>query len=241
MPSNDRGFCAFCGNVATERDHVPPKCLFPSPRPSNLITVPTCRGCHHGTSMDDEYLRAILVMREDVAGHPGIEAIRGPVNRGLMRHGRGGLRRELIESIGTVDVMSDAGLWLARKPTITVSKSRTAASVERTVRGLFFHETGRRLPDDHRISVYLDADVIALMGEEPERVELLADHIRGGTSRILGDGVFQYRYRAAVESDAVTGWLVTYFEDAGFLALTFPPTDELRKLVGQSAVNESAR
>ena len=58
MPSDATDKCFLCG--ATEnltRDHIPPKGLFPKPRPSNLYTVPCCGPCNNGASNEDEYLR----------------------------------------------------------------------------------------------------------------------------------------------------------------------------------------
>lgn len=56
--------CYLCGKKASEtpegkltRDHLPPRNLFPEPRPSDLITVPCCKQCNHNAHNDDEYLR----------------------------------------------------------------------------------------------------------------------------------------------------------------------------------------
>ena len=58
MPSVATDKCFLCG--ATEnltRDHIPPKGLFPKPRPSNLYTVTCCEPCNNGASQEDEYFR----------------------------------------------------------------------------------------------------------------------------------------------------------------------------------------
>jgi hypothetical protein len=57
---HDRGECYLCGAPATTRDHIPPRGLFPQPRPNNLITVPACRSCNHDRSLDDEYFRDVV-------------------------------------------------------------------------------------------------------------------------------------------------------------------------------------
>ena len=56
--------CYLCGKKASAtpegdltRDHLPPKNLFPQPRPDNLITVPCCYACNNQAHKDDEYLR----------------------------------------------------------------------------------------------------------------------------------------------------------------------------------------
>lgn len=60
--------CYFCDEVATSREHVPPKCLFPESKdlPSgdnlrrNLISVPSCESHNLSKSRDDEFLMWIL-------------------------------------------------------------------------------------------------------------------------------------------------------------------------------------
>jgi hypothetical protein len=49
-----RGEIRFCDS---ERDHVPPKSLFPKPWPSDMITVRCCPECHDRESVGDELLK----------------------------------------------------------------------------------------------------------------------------------------------------------------------------------------
>lgn len=42
------------------KDHVPPKNLFPKPRPSGLITVACCHDCNNRFSKHDEYFRLVV-------------------------------------------------------------------------------------------------------------------------------------------------------------------------------------
>jgi hypothetical protein len=64
--SNTSHFCYWCGELATYKEHVPPKCLFPEEKDvkgiydkkfrNNLITVPSCDEHNLGKSQDDECL-----------------------------------------------------------------------------------------------------------------------------------------------------------------------------------------
>src|SRR6266446_2126634 len=63
--------CYLCG--ATDRltrDHIPPKGLFPRPRPSNLHTLPCCEPCNNRASADDEYFRLAVssLINRNLAG-----------------------------------------------------------------------------------------------------------------------------------------------------------------------------
>lgn len=54
-------------------DHIPPKGLFPEPRPANLITVPCCYGCNQEHSGFDDQLR--LLAASAIQRNPAGEVI----------------------------------------------------------------------------------------------------------------------------------------------------------------------
>jgi 5-methylcytosine-specific restriction endonuclease McrA len=59
----DRSLCIYCGAAEDLTvDHVPPKNLFPKPRPSDLITVPACRTCNKSYERDDDYFRLAMTV-----------------------------------------------------------------------------------------------------------------------------------------------------------------------------------
>jgi hypothetical protein len=53
--------CYVCNAPATGSEHVPAKCFFPKDQRHNLITVPSCYLHNNAKSLDDEYLRGIIV------------------------------------------------------------------------------------------------------------------------------------------------------------------------------------
>ncbi|MGH8004694.1 MAG: hypothetical protein ACRECJ_08225 [Limisphaerales bacterium] len=52
--------CIYYGEIATSRDHVPPKLLLEQPFPSNLKTVSCCLKCNQGFSFDEQYFLILL-------------------------------------------------------------------------------------------------------------------------------------------------------------------------------------
>ena len=53
--------CYLCGSTDNlTRDHIPPKGIFPKPRPNDLLTVPCCFDCNNGLSKQDELLRLMV-------------------------------------------------------------------------------------------------------------------------------------------------------------------------------------
>lgn len=63
--------CYICGSSGKlTKDHVPPKNLFPDPKPSDLITLSCCDKCNNGFAMDDEAFRIFVasVINRSAAG-----------------------------------------------------------------------------------------------------------------------------------------------------------------------------
>lgn len=56
--SANKKLCAYCGvNVATEREHVFARSMFPKDKRQNLVIVPTCSECNDNYQKDEEYFR----------------------------------------------------------------------------------------------------------------------------------------------------------------------------------------
>jgi hypothetical protein len=52
-----RGTCILCGKFGKiTREHAPPRVAFPFPKPTNLLTAPTCLTCNNSMSdLDEEF------------------------------------------------------------------------------------------------------------------------------------------------------------------------------------------
>src|SRR5262245_49176576 len=103
--------CVYCG--ATDNltdDHIPPKNLFPRPRPSNLITVPACLTCHSTTSKDDENFRLRLCMSEQVGRHSEAKKAREAAFRALLRPQARGFKAGFLSDVRQISLWTQSGL-----------------------------------------------------------------------------------------------------------------------------------
>lgn len=83
--------CYMCDEIATSKEHVPPKCMFPESKDvngenyrNNLITVPSCDKHNSKKSKDDEFL---MVSTAGIIGNNsiGYRHKLGKVNRAIRR------------------------------------------------------------------------------------------------------------------------------------------------------------
>jgi hypothetical protein len=137
----------MCEAVASSREHVPPKCLFPETKDigdlnlrKNLITVPSCDQHNSEKSKDDEYLLLGLTLNI--------------INNGTaLRHLQTKIRRTLVRNPMLMRH------FRTKKQIIAVNREGTAfntlmvetdnrrflTSLQRVALGLFHHKFGERL------------------------------------------------------------------------------------------------
>ncbi len=134
--------CIYCGKRGgTTKDHVPPKCFFPSPRPSNLIAVPCCCVCKKDYEKYDEPVRNLLTSLETTENHPGIrDQIAGKRNRSYLRKEGKSRLQHMLNSIKFIDRYSPGRIYLGKHPAFDLDQEVMDRFMERTTRALLYKE-----------------------------------------------------------------------------------------------------
>jgi hypothetical protein len=206
--------CVYCGAQNPEtKDHVPPKGIFPPPRPSNLITVPCCSKCHDGTSKDDEYFRDMIALRDDVHNHPKIQNIIPKIMKSLAKPAKQKYATSLLTGTKTKRLITPNGLYVGNGIFFDVEISRLDKVVERTVKGLFWHEKKIAYPVNGIVkSYYTDY----LKNLDDDFIEEMAKYFNNSIYREIGDGILKY-YMAKGDDDFNEIWIMNFFDKVVFL------------------------
>ena len=201
--------CIFCGS--TEKitaDHIPPKCLFPAPKPTNLITVPSCEKCNNSYKKDDEYFRICVLVQPDVSPTGwkiwNEKVIGSSLKRSLS------LRKHLLNNLIPVKLRSPSGLYLGDAEALRFPVRRINPVVKRIVRGLYWHHFRRRLLPGVKFLVVKDPDISGI-------VDIIQNHTHLSSVQVE---TFQYRYGAAVEDPDQSVWLLRFYRATTFLVVT---------------------
>ena len=202
------GYCVYCGEWRElTRDHIPPRSLFPKPRPSDLITVPSCYFCNHGASEEDEHFNFMVKLGIDrnksrAANADSVKAIHN-----LSRPECAGFRSYLMQRY-----QPDYGSFV-------VERKRVDAVLRRIVRGLFYRSVGMRLPE------FVPFQFVSL-SDQPRRAAALSDVIDMLLPglKTIGGGVFRYSFAQCAPPDPfVTAWLLTFYDHRSFFCFTSKP------------------
>jgi len=178
--------CMYCGErPGPTRDHVPPKGLFPKPRPANLVTVPCCEECRTTQTLDDEYFIRMVAMRHDV-DHPAASKILESVHRSFTKPAKRGFNQALVRSVRYKDLHTSAGLYLGEAATYDVALDRLCNVIRRTTLGMFSEIFGHRLPDDYRCIVFAIDGFSSVGDEAAMNLRQLVNRALAGQVRVWG-------------------------------------------------------
>jgi hypothetical protein len=202
--------CAYCGRrEAVETDHVPPQALFAESDKPLLIRVPACSLCNRGASKDEEFLIWVITVSAKANG-PAWKAAcaRRFVQPAPMRHRM--MATRLMATMRPVPVYSPAGIYLGTDDGYDPHLERVNRALNKVARGLYFHETGTRVPDSHHVEAL--AEPAPGWFREPAIQAILSNPLRV----VVPDG-FEYCFARAGEASA--GMVMRFFR--GVTAVAF--------------------
>lgn len=194
--------CYLCGALATTKDHIPPRGMFPKPRPSNLATVPACKNCNQQASKDDEYFRLIVA----AISRDSPSSLRLLRQRILPRiRDAPALAASFLNATSHVTVSGPDGTG-RRAHEVTFDTNRIQRVIERIVRGLFLTRTGERLRPNH---------VVTDFALNPELSDEMQRTLANLPLFLIGDGdIFSYRCALPDHSDTNSYWFLMFYDDS---------------------------
>lgn len=219
---NKKNECVYCGTMENlTRDHAVPKSFFPEPRPSNLITVPSCRACNESFSLDEEYCLTKLVLRDDLSDHPNVPYLLTKIFRGFEKGKKGRFLLALRRDTKPVDAYSDGGIFLGKRIGYTAKLERIERVVEKIIKSLFFHHQQKRIPADYKISVFYTRSLNPVIAVQAQ-IKVILNMLASEPSRILGDKVFSYKFRVLDDDPLSSLWVMIFFGKVIFLGMVMP-------------------
>ncbi len=211
--------CIYCGRPGkTTKDHVVAKSLFRRPLPSNMVTVPACLECNREKGKLDEYFRDVLTADIVCSDNPVVkDIVTGPVRR-WMGTRRSLLGRDFLTDGRFVPVQTAGGIYLGHHAAAPLDWNRVTSVCSMIVRGLHFHHTKRRFPDETSFRV--------LRESSPENVSRLIKRFsaRQDTNGVfgIGEGVFEYVFVVDLHEHSASVWLLRFYGSYDISVITLP-------------------
>jgi len=211
-----KNLCCFCGiRPATTKDHIPPKCIFPLPRPVDIITVPACKECNESTSAVDEEFRVFVNL---FVGKKTPETERlweyqtlSTVEKNIR------LLNKAKSAFQPGYITSKHGIIISEVELVVWDDSMNQV-VDKIIRGLYFFHFGEILAD--RVDIAVKQVHIVTM-DNNERVKL-CECVKPLQSNYVADGQFIYRYARANDSPLSSVWLLIFHKGLVIMGNTNP-------------------
>ena len=212
--------CALCGQIReVTREHVPPKCLFPTPQRSPLI-LRTCARCNNGSTESDEEFGTLLnLFRNDSTKDTGANwnrAFRSLRNQRKML-------RSLLATTEKVLLTSESGIVIGPGYTFRWPIWRLLPTAEKIARLLFFHHNKQPVPPHLSVSTYEIDPTGQPEGEELVRrssILEIAQSCELGATEF--PEVFTYRWGCANDEVEASVWITTFMERVVFVTFITP-------------------
>lgn len=233
--------CYACDSSSTSREHVPPKCLFPTELGvnlrKNLITVPSCEKHNGEKSDDDEFLLASLA---GIIGCNNIGMLHKftKVDRAISRSGGRLLKKVLkTQEIKSHKLANGDSVDIAwGKPDLI----RLHNSFALIGKGLYFHELGKRFNGKVICEiVYVPINDRGRAGYREFAVEQMQKELSGTSVKGENPDVFQWGIGPKDPSGACCGRIVFYGNLVIYLAF-IPESFQEEKFLNLYDISKSA-
>lgn len=210
--------CIYCGQSTSDtKDHIPPLCFFPKPRPNNLITVPCCQYCNNKLGKDDERVRNLITSLSNTEQHIGIkDQLSEKRNRSLERKKGRSNFEHLLNSIYMAEIKSENGSTLAKKPIINLDQEEMDRFIERMTRALMYYENSLG---------YIKGNVtwkLSISGETFISMPFeLRQLILSGEVKRIGENIFSYvGYYTVKKSKSL--WIMNFYNGLEIMSIFRP-------------------
>jgi hypothetical protein len=217
------GDCVYCGkHRPVTDDHIPPKNLYPKPRPQ-LLTVPSCYPCNNGASKDDEYFRLNIIMREDTPEQPDAKKVFEKTMRSLGRHEAIGFRNDLLNRVQEFKRVTKSGIYLGKTTGYNFDLNRIEKVVNRIVKGLFYIQYQKRIPESHIVDTVSLSNLENIKSENELRLTEILDVLFKTDFKFVGKKeIFSYWHVIATSSEFTSVWLTLFYQKTPFLTFVTP-------------------
>lgn len=227
--------CYWCGKLATSREHVPPKCLFPEEKDvktiyvqafrNNLVTVPSCDEHNMEKSHEDEYLMACLSGR---AGNNGVAYVHNATKVKRARERNPNMIKIDEEDIWKIDGKEFPVQW------VTIDNNKLMHSFEAIARALYFHELNKNFNGECKIvsRIFTHPDDKKWSGFNIRAAEMIEKEQPYWGTKIKGDNtdIFTYQFSPIDGFKCQTLDLTFYKATKVYVILTDMTPEEIEKV-----------
>ena len=211
--SNKIGTCCICGkpDVLVTDDHIPPKTIFPKPRPKNTITVAACERCNSGASDHDQSFSVFLSMMA-ATHHPQADLLFKTRTLTTLNSNKK-LKRHILSTAEPVNLTSKSGIIYDTAVSTLWEFESFNSIIDRTIRGLYYYHFKEILGAKAKVEVNMINGISKDLSDSARRFQY---------NEIGHKGELIYKYFRVIESPLDSAWLFQFYNSLFVLGFTSP-------------------
>ena len=197
MPKRKSNICYLCGKAgADSKDHVPPKGLLPTGQSfDNRITVPAHRDCNSNASLDEEYLRDLIIPEAIQHGFQDADEPYKKTWRAWSKPAGWERYKKFMANSQPVELRTSSGLYAGRAIGIVPEKDKIISVGKKIARGIIFYDTQAYMDANEIIIALLSAtEVISLREKDSSQKYWRAMHHPTCKHSIFANGIALRRF-----------------------------------------------
>jgi hypothetical protein len=212
-----RTLCIYCGNKpGITKDHVPPKNLFPKPRPTNMVTVPCCDECQNKYKKDEDVFVAWINFGPAGVTKQGKALWDQKLKRTYKKDL--GVKKVIANSFKQINLVTPGGIYLGKKLVVLIDQKRLTNVLKKIIRGLFWVEYKVRLPDK------IPINIIGIRKNDSRINEIIPFTQQAST---FWENVFEYRHVWLDRESFESLWALSFYRQNYFIAIV----DEIKDII----------
>ncbi len=190
--------CIICGtNIATEKDHLPPKVLYPKTlrnSKTEFFTFPVCSECNRRSS-DSDYLLSVLMalsLNQSTTTDPDLFALREQLEEQLKSSKKAKRRRELLKP------------YLEKNPTseklaININKLPVNETITKIVKSIYWLHSNGDILQNYNPCWWIMDDI------DTTKENFIKKHLMTTNHELLWENRFISRFSIGSKENGVGG------------------------------------
>ncbi len=195
--------CAYCGDKATDREHVFPRCLYPNSKSQSKVqrlTVPACSDCNNSWSDDEAHFRNIMILAGE--SNSVVYELWDNTLRSFDKIDGHKRLSDIFEAMKPVDIDG-----IKQHMVYPAKDEKVVRVMKKIIRGLSHRHNVLTVVPDTRIWVnVLQYQVPELFLKEMQYAHVEKD-------------IVEYRFQILNDNEIQSAWIITFFERVTFVGI----------------------
>lgn len=163
-----------------------------------------------------------MALRDKDGHHDSSKKLLQKIFNGLEHEKATGFKRKVFRNFSFLNIVTNTGIILGKHPVFEEESEPIIRVIERTCKGLFYHEYKKRYPDSYKIKVCFGNSLMDSGFQVQNNMIKSVEAALTATPKEIGNGEFKYWLKHAKDDNNTFIMLYEVFKSHYFLCFSIP-------------------